>query len=189
VSEIAHDLRAGINYIAWQLAVKNLGGVRKPSRQTQFPICDSPGDANGGFRYQLSKQMSDILPSAIPDIEYFQPYHRPDRPETHLLAVLRELSNSTNHRFLIQPQGGAVLLLDARRGTGHVGVSLDKRNPHLILTITDEHGVTKELNPPVTFQISIQVPTLTPTYYDISVLNGIYDLVRNSILPRFASYF
>ena len=105
VFQFANGLRSTLNYIATELAVKHLGGKRKPSSLTQFPICDKSGSERGGFEYQLTRQLVDVLPDAILEVEYFQPYHRLDRPETHLLAILRELSNDTKHNFLVQPQG------------------------------------------------------------------------------------
>ena len=186
VFNIANSLRASINYIAWELAIKHLAGMRDPSGDTQFPICDCPGNTKGGFQRQIEKQLADVYPPAIPDIEYFQPYNSTDRPETHLLAVLRELSNKTKHRFIMPPQGRPWTVIE---GPVRIHFPLHNRNPRIRVTRTNEDGVTEEFNPPVTFEIGIEIPALLPTYYDISVLDGMYELIRNNILPRFTSYF
>ena len=183
---IANSLRASINYITWQLAIKHLAGTRTPSDNTQFPICDCPGNTRGGFQYQISKQLADVFPPAIADIEYFQPYNRTNRPETHLLSVLREISNKTKHRFIIPTQG---IIMPIIKGPAQMHISFHNGHPCIRTTRINESGITEEFNPPITFEIGIEIPTLTPSYYDITVLNSIYDLIRNNILPRFMGYF
>jgi hypothetical protein len=186
VFNIANHLRASLNYIAWQLAVKNLAGSREPNGNTQFSICDGSGNSRGEFGYQLTHQLIDVLHTAIGDIEYFQPYHRAYRPETHLLAVLRELSNKTKHRVIIPAQGQPLPII---QGPAQLRIRFYNGEPRIIVTRTNENGIMEEFQPPVIFNIGIEIPTLTPAYYDISVLDSIYDLVLNNMLPRFTGYF
>lgn len=187
IFQFADGLRSSLNYIAWELAKKHLNGEREPRYSTQFPICDTPGDARGGFGYQLTRQIADVLPAAIQDIDYFQPYHRPDRPDTHLLAILREMSNSTKHRFIIQPQGRPWAVIE---GPAQIRIRrLHNGDFQMVVTRTNAAGLEEEFKPTTTFEIGIEIPTLFPTQYDISVLDGIYDIVRNDILPRFINHF
>ena len=102
LSDFANSLRSTLNYIAWELAVENMrktGQSRKPSDQTQFPICDRPDNYQ---HRNTRRQIADILPEAIPEIERVQPYNKGNQPNNYLLSVLRELNNPMKHRFIIQ---------------------------------------------------------------------------------------
>ena len=84
VSDVAANLRAALDFITWQLAVKHLrdnGESRDPSRRTAFPISIDPS----AFEAQKNQQLEDVLPAAIPEIESFQPYNNSDGLEVSLL--------------------------------------------------------------------------------------------------------
>ena len=182
VSDAANNLRAALDFTTHQLALKHLGSTREP-RNVQFPICDHPGQ----FDYTVKNQLSDVLPSAIPDLESFQPYHRRCRPKNHLLAILRELSNKTKHRFLIQPY-----LTGGVPGIYWRDVwleRLDDGSLKHVSTRANDAGEEEEFYPELSFNVSIEIPSLTSTGYDISELDGIHEFIRDDILPAFARVF
>jgi hypothetical protein len=180
VSDVATNLRAALDFIAWQLAIKRLreeGESREP-RNTLFSICSSP---KAFLHHKTKGQLADVLKDSLPLIESFQPYSGSERPENHLQAILRELSNITKHRALIRPRQS--MRLTARPGGvtaitfGSVGVQVMSSNP------------SGSSEPPVSLLVNIEIPSLSPTEYDISVLDDIHRQVRDKILPRFSVFF
>ena len=94
VSDVASNLRAALDYVAWQLATKHLrdaGKSREPKRMTAFSICDDPGTNPGQFGWQRKRQLLDVMPAAIPEIESFQPYNRTNRPEVNLIEMMYDM--------------------------------------------------------------------------------------------------
>ena len=185
LSDVATNLRAALDFVAWQLALRRIredGLSGEPRRITGFSICDSPGNSSGGFANHVDNgPLTDVLQAAIPIIASFQPYPTPQRPENHLLAILRELSNLTKHRVLIQPN--QVMRLTAPPG-GRTAITFGARGMRVISS-----GPTDSSEPPVSILVRIDVPSLNPSEYDISVLDDIHLFVRDEILPQFSTFF
>ena len=190
LSDAANNLRATLDFMAYQLAVKHLVAkhvTHEPSDTIQFPICDYPGNKRGQFDWFVKNRLADMLPSAIPTLERFQPYNRGNSPKNDLLTVLRELSNKTKHRFLLQPY-----LVGGVPGSLRGSVWLERLNNgdvKYVATRTNSAGEQEEFEPQLSFEVRIEIPSLTPTQYDISVLDGIYEFVHDDILPAFAGLF
>lgn len=93
VGEFAHNLRAALDNLVWQL-VRLRGG--SPTRRTEFPIYVSRKRYRDRGRSALRGVSADDRAA----IEAIQPYHAGERaPDTHL-AVLAWLNNVDKHRFL-----------------------------------------------------------------------------------------
>jgi hypothetical protein len=91
IGDCVHNLRAALDYIAWQVAGANTG-----DRETQFPVfVDKQGWRNGGLR-RIKR-----MPVAVQAfIEAVQPYHDPN-PHLHWLNGLRVLDDADKHQLLV----------------------------------------------------------------------------------------
>lgn len=97
IGDCVQNLRASLDYIVWQMALRHLKRepTEKEARSIQFPI-QSTGH---GFKSAAVRQfVSDVDFGRIKEM---QPYKRGDRAPFHLLAVLRELSNTDKHRVVL----------------------------------------------------------------------------------------
>jgi hypothetical protein len=112
-ADALQNLRSALNYVAWELAILNLAGMkqnRDPVDDTQFPIADSP------VRFP-KRYVQDISRSHIAKINDMQPYAPSFManfkaelaagidPEMlartqHPLAQLRDLTNRVKHKTL-----------------------------------------------------------------------------------------
>ena len=181
VGDTAGNLRRALNQIAWQLAVKNVGPSREPDNRTQFPIWSDQGD----FEKNGKRQWRDILPAALGEIKAVQPYNRSTWPNTHLLSVVRELSDKANHRFLVKPvaetgftvPGGQTALMGFDNPVEVTIIGVGSGKPH------------NSVKPNATLERSIDIPTLSPPQYDITVLDRIHQFICDEIFPRFNRFF
>jgi len=119
VGDIAHNLRAALDGLAWQLAL--LKGPR-PSQRTAFPVHlrattrlrDSGGNPLPHFwNHQSGKanrEIQSIDRKYWPRIEAFQPYKRGNGHRRSALYHLSELNNTDKHRLVtvINPTVGSV---------------------------------------------------------------------------------
>jgi hypothetical protein len=184
VSDVAVNLRAALDFITWQLAMKHLrdtGESRDPGRSTAFSITNDLR----AFEAQRIRQLKDVLPAAIPEIESFQPYNKDDGLEASLLELLRELSNFTKHRALIRPRQNLRLTTPPGKG-GFAGITIKDGK-----MVVYSGGGNNETPPeqPASVQVRIEISTVSPSDYDISVLDRIHQLIRFEMLPRFANFF
>ena len=183
VKDYASALRAALNFVAWQLALKNVGNTRDPIKRTQFPIWETLPD----YQIKGKGQVRDILPAALPDIERFQPYNRKQWPETHLLTLLRELSDKTSHRILFEPKSVPELILPPK---ATILVTLSLHKPVVISRPPVEMRDLKEqLAPYFKMPISIEIPAASPSVYDIKILDAIHQFVHDDVIPRFTGFF
>jgi hypothetical protein len=96
VGDILHEANSALDYVAWQLALKTRSN---PDRRTGFPVCVKDGD----WDRRGTRDMLQHIASADRDwIKTRQPYPAPhgERPETHGLAMLRELARIDKHQVL-----------------------------------------------------------------------------------------
>lgn len=188
LSDFATNLRAALDYATWELAVKHLderGETRSPAPLTSFPVTQS----GGSFKKWASDsgKGKDVLPAAKDLMEKMQPYHAEHHPETHLLAILNELSNKTKHRFIIPPS--STTQLKATAG-GSVTLMFNQGQPEIVVRSADGSSKSyRGFNPYVSLCVKFEVTDLTPSEYDISILDDMYRFVRRSILPQLSSFF
>ena len=120
LGDAIHNLRAALDYLTWQLALKYFNGVESEAEKVapsiQFPIIEDPKYINdpklwAGHR---NRQYMDAADAAI--IEYYQPFEfaRAGHPPNvvYPLTVLARLSNTDKHRKInvtyIRPQRLAI---------------------------------------------------------------------------------
>lgn len=87
------NLRSSLDYLAWQLV---LAAGNRPGRRTSFPVVRRAKD----WEVQSRSAIEGIAPEWAAVIEERQPYHRPERPSVHPLAILEHVNNLNKHRFL-----------------------------------------------------------------------------------------
>jgi hypothetical protein len=105
IGEIAHDLRCALDYIVWELSVKEQrtrppAVIPFPSQWTdwtklQFPVREN----NGGWKTALKNgQLWAIDQNLVTDFEGLQPYSGGKNYHTSDLWILQQLWNSDKHR-------------------------------------------------------------------------------------------
>lgn len=101
VSAIIHHLRAALDYLVYELAREDSGGV--PQDGTQFLIEDvkaDPQNSKRGFDYRAKIYLKGLSPAHVTAIEQLQPYF--GVPWT---KGLRDISNPDKHRKLTAVRG------------------------------------------------------------------------------------
>lgn len=93
IGEICYNLRSALDYLIWELARLDSGGVKE---RTQFPIEDTPD----GFMGRRQTFLNGINHSHVALIETLQPYKG-----CHWTQLLRDLSNPDKHRHLTPVRG------------------------------------------------------------------------------------
>ena len=91
----AHNLRAALDMLAWELALK---GPKPPSdddRKTAFPICNNPHAWESGATKRMLKWIGE---DAVKMIHSFQPYNRPGKPPR--LMVIQAIDNWAKHHAI-----------------------------------------------------------------------------------------
>ena len=97
MGEIVHDLRSGLDQLAWALIPPPIRRQLKPgaAQQIYFPMA--------GSRRNFDNRVNQWLPGTTSDqrrfIQLYQPYHR--SAEGRAMRTLRNLSNTDKHRVLV----------------------------------------------------------------------------------------
>jgi Tfp pilus assembly protein PilF len=105
LGETIHDLRSGLDQLAWQLALQQTNpsvlARRSVTNAIQFPISRS----EESFRNHPAIQYIDA--EAVRLLEICQPYHNIGTPLVNPLALVQELSNTDKHQ-LLRPSLGQI---------------------------------------------------------------------------------
>lgn len=149
VSDAAHNLRAALDYLVYELALRDSGSIQNG---TQFPIesCKSgkaPGGSDVGFDAVVNRLLKGVSQSNRDAIERLQPYNG-----AHWARNLKEISNPDKHRHLIGIEKGKTIDLWIR-GPGAGGkelpngdkVSVDANHTIFIKLKSGEVSVTQTL--------------------------------------------
>jgi hypothetical protein len=96
VGDAVHNMRAALDYLAYELVALNDGGVY--DEQTQFPIGTAPTKSGHS---RLAWRTILLLGEHWEIIERAQPYHDPENIYPASLGLLRDLSNKDKHRLLV----------------------------------------------------------------------------------------
>jgi hypothetical protein len=95
VGEVIYNLRAALDYLIYELAIKDSGS---PKSGTQFPVEDvksDPKNPRRGFDARARECLTGVNPVHVEAIEALQPY-----AGNRWLKILREISNPDKHRQL-----------------------------------------------------------------------------------------
>ena len=96
--DAAHTMRAALDMIAWQLALKGKDPPPDDDRQVGFPICTYPDAWKSDSTQNMIKRIDDA--DAIEAINALQPYHRPGEEPWRLLALIQALDNWGKHKAI-----------------------------------------------------------------------------------------
>jgi len=91
--DLISNLRTSLDYLVWQLV---LAAGNRPGRRTGFPVVRRAKD----WEVQSRAALQGVAPAWVAEVEARQPYHRPERPALHPLAILEHVNNINKHRFL-----------------------------------------------------------------------------------------
>jgi hypothetical protein len=94
VGEALYQLRSSLDYLVWQLFVKDRIA---PPPKSGFPIFTTPQ----GYKARAGTMIKGIGAGASKRIESFQPFQSAKPHTEHPLWVLQELNNTDKHRLLI----------------------------------------------------------------------------------------
>ena len=117
LGDVVHNLRASLDHLAYQLALRYTDDKIRKERRVQFPIDDSPE----AFDRSRADRLKEVSEADCAIIERFQPYHPIDSEDSlpgsleplRPLALLRDLTDTDKHRLLavvmIPPQNYATV--------------------------------------------------------------------------------
>jgi hypothetical protein len=97
VGDTASNFRAALDYLIYELAFVDGGGVDAPHGRTQFPIMRWPTD----FRDRTSYMLENISAPHRATIERLQPYRPWKGLDFHPLELLRDISDDDKHRLVV----------------------------------------------------------------------------------------
>lgn len=176
--DVVHNLRATLDHIAWNLALRNLVGTgREPFDYTAFPLIRNFTEGSIRHFWNLT---TDILPDAIPDIADLQPAHS-GNPDDHPLAVLDRLWNADKHRVNVKIPSRQIIPVFATPG-GQVEKFKDGTR-----RIRVPKWRQKDFALNLRREILFEIPR-TGERVNLVTLRLIHDFVRDEVVPRFSRF-
>lgn len=184
VGDIVTNLRASLDYIAWQLSlISGIPRTEQDERSITFPIF---GDTPPASKVFISATRS-IATNARKVIEGFQPYYGGDSSPNFLLSILNNLARLDKHRILIPVFHQSVVTLTKNEVAFG---SRFKQGSVLTLSKRAFDSMPKDqLDPKITVEIAIQDIEGLSTGFDVLLLDDIHDFIRYEIIPSFACFF
>jgi hypothetical protein len=92
IGDAIHNYRSALDHLMWALCWKCLG--TEPWQRTQFPIATTEAAWQS-----WSKAWSQLSPELVAQVDWFQPYYRPN-PDNMILSWLARLDNEDKHRTI-----------------------------------------------------------------------------------------
>jgi hypothetical protein len=184
--DLVNCLRSCLDNLVWQMAASVIcraghSDTQSPSRRICFPICK---DNTLDSQIFITKSTFGIPEEAISIIKSFQPYHCGDAYTSSPLWILNELWSIDKHRH-IALHSGALQLHFVRPVPNPI--SIDRFDDHfeMVFSLADKPNV--QFNPG---DAELDFGSL----HDGIVLKyegfvALYEFVRDSVLPKFASFF
>lgn len=175
--DVAYNLRASLDHIAWQLALMNR---EQPYDRTAFPLIAKDGsDALRTFR----SFTQDIPGDAAEVIKRFQPYRRGDQYQDDLLWKLDRLCNIDKHRII--PAHG--IAVDFKIPPGVKPKVTHVADTVIVLMPLTVKEAMKNTPPPTTEVVfGSQADNISIGQHELS---RIYDYVSGIVLPQFERFF
>lgn len=191
IGDCIQNLRSSLDYLVWELvlAAKNV-----PGKHNMFPICKTL-DA---FNNQVTKQrrLDGVAPDAVAEIESLQPYHEGQDFDKTVLWVIEDFCNINKHRRL--------LVISLRAGMGdietktiagqlfiHVDFSAlkkDKIGPFPIVDGPSGCGVQMKMDSNIVAFLAFGEGAALNMEVSL-VLNGLFDYIGFTVLPKFERFF
>lgn len=155
IGEYLHDLRSGLDHLAWQLVLKNKG---TPTEKTCFPIRDTDPGTDKKGRPRTPGVSGGVSLPARTLIGTAQPYKRGARYREHPLWLLQQLWNIDKHRYVIAKGTFGRYVFPAQPPTFRFTSKFDAATPYgaKLLLVPDDPSV--DVDAQATFEIAIHEP-------------------------------
>jgi hypothetical protein len=188
VGDFAHNLRSALDHLAWQLALLT---TKTPGDRTEFPIFEKEPEKGFLTAEGVKRRIGDIPDEAQRLIEALQPYHRPEGAQRDPLWQLHRLDVIDKHRLLVAQATHPtfpLMLNDRQRTMGQVR-RLDDGT--IVLRVPGWANPQQTFEPHYAVGITFLIPVDAQGGVGVGsqVLRGIYDAVRDDVVPRFAHLF
>lgn len=185
-ADSAHNLRAALDMLAWQLALKSESPPDDSDRLTAFPLGKDP-DAWESRR--TKRMLKFIPPRAVPIIQSFQPY---SRPELFKLGIIQAIDNWAKHHAI--PDLLSFRVSRIRMLTPYEIVSFSERAFDDGDEICRVRRVEAFANSEERFQALMMCHVSFAQNGPgqggpIDFLQNSFELIRDSIVPAFAEFF
>lgn len=181
VADAIFNMRCALDHIAYALAVQRLKSLnlsRPPTRDTAFPIFNSPNAGN------FARLTADIEPDARQVIDALQPYERRNN-----LWIVAELSNVDKHERLNVFPAMIAFTGKLTISPGNV-VNIDLADGGIVTTDPVSGKPKKEFDPDFTPSVSLKmVMPRSGTAFDASILQEIQEFIRGAVFPPLARFF
>ena len=191
IGEFAYQLRSALDNVIYALSSPNFPGEPlsaqrgRAERVPFFAICrDQNADA---IRSRIAFVADDIKEQVFEAIDKHQPYKLGDRAELHQLAVLDELNIRDKHRIVNATTSN--ITIDSRSVPSGVEViSGNANHGDIVVRVPGHLDPERDFQPHISFEIILQLGRPAEGIR-LAALRGIYDYVREEVLPDFAGFF
>ena len=195
VGDAVHNMRSGLDHLAFALVVANHGRRRVPrdiETSSEFPIFNSGTKfTNGGYK-KLVGMRSDVQAA----VERLQPYHRRKCPENRVLWTLYLLSNSDKHRA---PWLTIATLLDSRITVTVDGVTINqeivyrgrlKRGAVIAQWEVDHFAAESRMDVDPNLKVGVAFGKGLSPPFELAprTLANIWECINNRVRPELESY-
>lgn len=178
VGDAAHNMRAALDHLAWQLALTQ---TPEPYWRTEFPITDC---ATGDTRRQFNRVVQSLPLAAVDIIEKLQPYNLGESAAKHPLWLLDKLCNIAKHVTI--PVHSMFLEFKTPRVEGLRYIFLPGGGAWFAVPVVHKELVDRILKPRAGVGFGMQERGVD---IDPEQVLGIYEFIRDDVLPRFADFF
>lgn len=186
----AHNLRAALDMIAWELALKGESPPPDDDRTVSFPICTKD---NAWESDRTKRAIERIHTDAVRVIDSFQPYHRPGELPWKWLALIQAIDNWGKHKAI--PALLSFHVTEMRIISNFEFVSSEVGRP---LNDNDEICRVRRIEPvsdPEEHFRSLMMchvgfsKNSPGEGFPIEFLENAHEFIRNSVLPSFYRFF
>lgn len=155
IGEYVHDLRSGLDHLAWQLVLRAKG---TPTVKTCFPIKDSDPGADKKGRPRTPGVAGGVSVAARTVIREAQPYQWGSRYSEHPLWLLHQLWNIDKHRYVIAKGSFSSVVLPLGAPSFRFTSRLDVVAPHSarLMLVPDDPNVNVDAH--ATVAVAIHEP-------------------------------
>ena len=184
----AHNLRAALDMLAWELARKGPTPPTDSDTQTAFPICSG----ENAWKSNRTQRMIELLPlESIPIIRSLQPYKRPD-----MIGLLRvqAIDNWAKHHAIPGLIGFHISRLrllssDVEIVSHHFGEAFEDGDEIARVRWNDANRDT-EKHLRMWMQCHVGFAKNGPGHgFPIDFLENTHNLIRDQIVPAFQPFF
>jgi hypothetical protein len=184
-ADAAHNLRASLDMIAWQLPKKIGAPAPDDDTQTAFPICSD----DSAWESRSTKRMIEwIDDDAVGIIKALQPYDRPI-PECYKLQVVQSIDNWAKHKaipgVLTFHVSSMSIISNHRVTSAAIGAFDDGDELCRVPPLGDRKESFK-----AKLMCHVGLAKEAPGFgLPLEALGNSYEYIRDTVLPAFSRFF